>query len=73
MDKTTYGEENMHSHNHTQSVQQFCEENGISQSFFYKLVKQGQGPRLMKIGRRTLISAKAASEWRQDLEAESLV
>ena len=52
----------------SQSVDEFCQTNGISQSFFYKLAKQGKAPRIMKVGRRTLISAQAAEEWRKEME-----
>ena len=58
----------MHETPHTQSVNEFCKTNGISTSFFYKLQRQGKGPRLMKIGRRTLITSEAASEWREQLQ-----
>ena len=51
---------------------EFCFEHGrISLAFFHKLVNEGKGPRLMKIGRRTLISAEAAAEWRAKMEAET--
>jgi hypothetical protein len=42
---------------------------GISQSYFHALVAKGKGPRLMKIGARTLISVEAAAEWRKQQEA----
>jgi len=29
------------------------------------------GPRLMKVGRRTLISVEAAADWRRDMEAKT--
>lgn len=48
-----------------------CSDHHISRSFFHKLIKEGRGPRLMKIGRRTLISAEAASEWRAKMEADT--
>jgi len=38
------------------SIPEFCEAHGISEGFFYKLKKQGEGPREMKVGTRTLIS-----------------
>ena len=38
------------------SIPEFCEAHGISEGFFYKLKKQGEGPREMKVGARTLIS-----------------
>lgn len=49
----------------------FCSDHHISRSFLYKLIKEGQGPRLMKIGRRTLISTEAAADWRAKIEAET--
>lgn len=52
------------------TVQEFCQAHGgFSRPFFYSLVKQGKGPRLMKVGRRTLITAEAAAEWRAQMEA----
>jgi predicted DNA-binding transcriptional regulator AlpA len=53
------------------SIPEFCKAHGISEGFFYKLKKQGEGPREMKVGARTLISFEAAAEWRgaQHLEA----
>jgi hypothetical protein len=54
------------------TIAQFCAEHGnISKSFFHKLVNEGKGPRLMKIGRRTLISAEAAAEWRAQMETQT--
>lgn len=54
------------------TVPEFCAEHGgISKVFFYSLIKQGKGPRLMKVGRRTLITAEAAAEWRQRMERET--
>lgn len=58
----------MHNNTHAQSVDEFCKANGISQSFFYKLAKQGKAPRIMKVGKRTLISSEAASDWRKEME-----
>ena len=46
----------------------FCKEHKISKPFLYKLIKNGKGPRLMKVGRRTLISLDAARKWRIDME-----
>ena len=38
------------------SIREFCRAHGISEGFFYKLKKQGEGPREMKVGARTLIT-----------------
>lgn len=49
----------------------FCAEHHISKAFLYKLIKDGKAPRLFKVGRRTLISAEAASDWRALMEAQT--
>lgn len=59
----------MHVPAHT--VAGFCRDHHISKAFLYKLIKNGNGPRLMKIGRRTLISAEAAADWRAQMEAST--
>ncbi len=38
------------------SIAEFCKAHSISEGFFYKLKKQGEGPREMKVGARTLIT-----------------
>lgn len=54
------------------TVAEFCQEHGgISKVFFYKLLKEGKGPRLMKVGRRTLITGEAAADWRKQMEEAS--
>lgn len=58
----------MHTNSKAQSVDQFCIAHGLSKSMFYKLLKAGNAPRIMKVGRRTLISFEAAEEWRKNLE-----
>jgi len=52
-------------------VQAFCLAHHISRAFFYKLLDQGKGPRVMKVGRRLLISREAAADWRRAMEQES--
>jgi hypothetical protein len=49
-------------------VDGFCREHGISRAHFYNLLRRGDGPAIMKVGRRTLISAEAAAEWRKRME-----
>lgn len=54
------------------TVTEFCAEHGgISRVLFYKLLKEGRGPRLMKVGRRTMVTAEAAADWRKLMESES--
>jgi predicted DNA-binding transcriptional regulator AlpA len=54
------------------SIAEFCEAHGISEGFFYKLKKQGEGPREMKVGARTLISFESAAEWRRARETKHM-
>ncbi len=53
------------------TVDEFCAASGIPRSTFYMLVKAGKGPRLMRAGRRTLISAQAAADWHRHMEAST--
>ena len=53
------------------SVAAFCAQHSVSRSLFYRLLKNGLGPRLTKISRRTLISAEAAAKWRAQMEWET--
>ena len=50
------------------TVSTFCKAFQISRSMFYKLARDGKAPRLMKVGRRTLISAEATEEWQRRME-----
>ncbi|MCU0896724.1 MAG: hypothetical protein MUC55_04405 [Burkholderiales bacterium] len=53
------------------SVPQFCAAHGISRALFYLMLADGRAPRIIKAGRRTLISLEAAEEWRRRMEAAS--
>jgi hypothetical protein len=46
------------------SIPEFCKAFRISPDFYYKLKRRHQGPREMKVGKRTLISMEAANDWR---------
>jgi hypothetical protein len=52
------------------SIPKFCELHNICRATFYNLRKAGKGPRLMKVGTRTLISVEAAADWRRERETE---
>lgn len=54
--------------NDAHTVSTFCKAFQISRSMFYKLAREGKAPRLMKVGRRTLISAEATEEWKRQME-----
>jgi hypothetical protein len=51
------------------SIPEFCDAHRISESYYYELKLAGLGPVEMKVGRRRIISAEAASEWRRAREA----
>jgi predicted DNA-binding transcriptional regulator AlpA len=53
------------------SVPAFCAAHGLSRAMFYVLLKDGRAPAVMKVGRRTLISAEAAAAWRRRMEVET--
>jgi hypothetical protein len=47
------------------SIAEFCRQHSVSQPFFFKLQKQGRGPKTIKLGARTLITVDAAAKWRR--------
>ena len=53
------------------TVNEFCAAHRVSRSLLYRLIKKGRGPRITKLGDKTLISTEAAREWRQRMEEES--
>jgi predicted DNA-binding transcriptional regulator AlpA len=53
------------------SIPEFCKAYGISEGLFFKLKKQGEGPREMKVGARTLISLESAAEWGRARESKA--
>jgi hypothetical protein len=50
------------------SIAEFCNRHGISQSKYFQIAAEGQGPRVMRVGKRVLISREAATEWRRARE-----
>lgn len=53
------------------SVREFCAAHSISEDMFHKLRRIGGAPRVMKVGRRTLVSVEAAAAWRRAREKAS--
>jgi predicted DNA-binding transcriptional regulator AlpA len=51
------------------SVNSFCQAHSISRALFYKLLRDGEGPMVIKAGRRTIISLEAAEAWRKQMES----
>ncbi len=50
------------------SIAEFCRRHGISRAHFYNLLNSGDAPQVMRVGRRTLVSAEAAAQWRRRME-----
>jgi len=50
------------------SINEFCQNYGFSRAKFYLLLNEGRAPKIMKIGRRSLISREAADRWRKAME-----
>lgn len=55
----------------TYTLAQFMDLHNVSRSNFYRLQRAGKAPRLMRVGRRVLVSAEAAAEWRKRIEDET--
>ena len=53
------------------SVDEFAHAHGFSRAHAYNLIRDGLGPKLMRVGRRTLISKEQAEAWRRRMEAEA--
>lgn len=53
------------------SVSAFCKAHHIARSFLYQLLREGRGPRVTKLGRRTFVTREAAAEWRRRIEQET--
>lgn len=53
------------------SIEQFCQAHSLSYSYYFKLKKQGLGPKEFKVGQRRLVSMEAAQKWREEREAAS--
>jgi hypothetical protein len=52
------------------SFEEFCNRHRICRATLYNLIKRGQGPAIMRVGSRVLISREAAFNWRREREAE---
>lgn len=51
------------------TIDQFCQRNSISRSTYYKMLREGTGPRLMSAGGMHRISVEAESDRRRQCEA----
>ena len=53
------------------TIPQFCNAHQISVGLYFKLKAQGRAPRLMKLGRRSLITAQEIARWQAERQSES--
>ncbi len=52
------------------TVHNFCKAHQISKAHFYRMLRVGKGPKIIRLGARTLISAEAAAAWRKRMETD---
>ena len=52
----------------TYDIGAFCAAHGISADTYFRMQRRGEGPVIMKVGGRTLISVEAAAAWRRKRE-----
>ena len=57
----------MNEQNLAYTVNQFTVALNISRSTLYSLWRDGQGPKFIKVGNRTLIPRESATQWMQNL------
>jgi predicted DNA-binding transcriptional regulator AlpA len=50
------------------TIPQFCDAHGFSRAHFFNIQSRGEGPRVMHVGSRVLISKEAAADWRRARE-----
>jgi predicted DNA-binding transcriptional regulator AlpA len=50
------------------SIAEFCRAHSIGRSTFYELKNDDRAPQMMKVGKRSLISAEAAAAWRLQMQ-----
>jgi hypothetical protein len=53
------------------SVNEFCTRNRISLSTWWKLRREGRGPRTMQLGHVSRITRDAELDWRREMEAHA--
>lgn len=53
------------------TVDGFCSAHELTRGMFYKLKAQGKAPETIKLGRKTLITEEAASQWLRSLSGNA--
>jgi hypothetical protein len=55
------------------SIAEWCRYRGICPATFYNHLQRGEMPAVLKIGRRTIITAEADAEWRLRMERQAVI
>ena len=55
----------------TFSIPSFCAAFNVGRTTLYRMWREGEGPDVMRLRRRVVISAQAADAWRRRVEAAS--
>jgi hypothetical protein len=55
------------------TISSFCLSNAISEAHYFKLKRDGKGPREACLGDRIVITPEAEADWRREREAETAV
>lgn len=50
------------------TISEFCKRHNFSRGFYYILQKKGQGPKVVELGGKRLITREAAETWRAGLD-----
>jgi hypothetical protein len=53
------------------SIKEFCRAYRISEALYFKMKREGKGPRELHVGGRVIISIEAAANWQREREAET--
>ncbi|MBN3758392.1 helix-turn-helix domain-containing protein [Paraburkholderia sp. Tr-20389] len=53
------------------TVKEFCEAMQIDRSTLWKLRQRGEAPEILFVGRKVLITYRAAEQWARAMEAKS--
>lgn len=60
----------MHTSPHAYDILTFCGLYGIGRTLAYREIKEGR-LKIVKVGRRTLITAEAAQQWLKQLDTQA--
>jgi hypothetical protein len=53
------------------TIAEFCEAYHMSPELYFKLKRQGKGPREMALGSKKLITLRSAEQWENELEKDA--